>query len=312
MAPLVRLERGKRGRLLDKGSRLFGAWIESLGRRGYGPAMTTTIANVLSIAGSDPSGGAGIQADLKAFSALGAYGCAVITALTAQSTHGVTGVHVIPAGFVEEQLNTLLDDVRIDAVKIGMIANADIARAVAGVLRERAVGAVVLDPVMVAKGGDRLLDEDAVAVVRERLVPLATVVTPNLLEAGELLGQVSPTDERTMEGAARELLKMGPEAVLMKGGHLEGKSSDDLLVSRDGMTRFKAARIDTKNTHGTGCTLSSAIAALLARGGSVEEAVRGAKNYITGAIAHADELEVGSGHGPTHHFFALWDMGRGT
>lgn len=268
--------------------------------------MTTRIANVLSIAGSDPSGGAGIQADLKAFSALGAYGCAVVTALTAQSTRGVTGVHGVPAGFVREQLETLLDDVRIDAVKIGMIANGDIARAVAAVLKERGLGNIVLDPVMVAKGGDRLLDEDAVMVVREELLPLATIVTPNLPEAGELLGAAPPTDAGGMREAAEALVAIGAKAVLMKGGHLEGGRSDDLLLVEGQITRFEAARINTKNTHGTGCTLSSAIAALLPQTGSVEEAVRRAKVYVTGAIAHADELEVGSGHGPTHHFFAMW------
>jgi hydroxymethylpyrimidine/phosphomethylpyrimidine kinase len=224
----------------------------------------------------------------------------------------VSGVHVVPAGFVREQLETLLDDVRIDAVKIGMIANAEIAGVIGSVLRERGLTNIVLDPVMVAKGGDRLLAEDAVAAVREELLPLASVVTPNLPEAGELLGQHPPADEHAMEGAARQLLTMGAKAVLMKGGHLEGGRSDDLLVTRDGVTRFEATRIETKNTHGTGCTLSSAIAALLPGCGSVEEAVQGAKNYISGAIAHADELEVGSGHGPTHHFFELWVRGKST
>ncbi len=274
--------------------------------------MTTRISNVLSIAGSDPSGGAGIQADLKAFSALGAYGCAVITALTAQSTRGVTGVQVVPAGFVREQLETLLDDVRIDAVKIGMIANAEIAGAIGAVLRERGLSNIVLDPVMVAKGGDRLLAEDAVAAVREQLVPLATAVTPNLPEAGELLGEDAPTDEAGMESAARRLIEFGARAVLMKGGHLDGGRSDDLLLVDGVVTRFEAARIATKNTHGTGCTLSAGIAALLPQTNSVEEAVRRAKAYITGAIAHADELEVGSGHGPTHHFFELWEEGERT
>lgn len=268
--------------------------------------MTTRISNVLSIAGSDPSGGAGIQADLKAFSALGAYGCAVITALTAQSTRGVTGVHVVPAGFVREQLETLLDDVRIDAVKIGMIANAEIAVAIGAVLRERGLTNIVLDPVMVAKGGDRLLAEDAVAAVREQLVPLATVVTPNLPEAGELLGEDAPTDEASMESAARRLIQLGAASVLMKGGHLEGGRSDDLLLAGGVVTRFEAERIRTKNTHGTGCTLSAAIAALLPQTESIEHALKRAKAYITGAIAHADELQVGSGHGPTHHFFAMW------
>lgn len=303
--------RGKRGWPFEMGGHLFAARIERGADGGYGPAMTTRISNVLSIAGSDPSGGAGIQADLKAFSALGAYGCAVITALTAQSTRGVTGVQVVPAGFVREQLNTLLDDVRIDAVKVGMIANAEIAEAIGAVLRERGLPNIVLDPVMVAKGGDRLLAEDAVAAVRELLLPLATVVTPNLPEAGELLGVDTPTDEASMESAAHRLIELGARTVLMKGGHLEGGRSDDLLLADGVVTRFEAVRIETKNTHGTGCTLSAGIAALLPQTGSVEEAVRRAKGYITGAIAHADELEVGSGHGPTHHFFGLWEVTRG-
>ena len=271
--------------------------------------MRSPTPNVLSIAGSDPSGGAGIQADLKAFSALGAYGCAVITALTAQSTRGVTGVHVVPAAFVEEQLETLLADVRIDALKIGMIANAEIARAIARVLRTHRPANIVLDPVMVAKGGDRLLAEDAVAAVREELLPLADVVTPNLPEAGELLGIAPPTDEAGMTAAAEALVGLGARAVLMKGGHLEGGRSNDLLLSAGSVTRFEAERIDTKNTHGTGCTLSAAIAALLPQSDSIEEAVERAKVYITGAIGHADELDVGSGHGPTHHFHAMWQRG---
>ena len=289
-----------------EGGRLFASRIESRAIGGYGPAMTTRIPNVLSIAGSDPSGGAGIQADLKTFSALGAYGCAAITALTAQSTRGVTGVHVVPASFVKEQLDTLFEDVRIDAVKIGMIANAEIASTVGAALREHRPRFVVLDPVMVAKGGDRLLDEDAVAVVREVLVPLADVLTPNLPEAGELLGQRPPTDEDGMLEAGAALRTLGAKAVLMKGGHLDGARSDDLLVLSDGFHRFETDRIDTRNTHGTGCTLSSAIAALLPQSDSVMDAVARAKEYITGAIRHADELNVGSGHGPTHHFHALW------
>lgn len=301
---------GEEGVAFRKGGRPFCLCVVDLPVAGvYRWPMARRIPNVLSIAGSDPSGGAGIQADLKAFSALGAYGCAVLTALTAQSTRGVTGVHVVPAPFVKDQLDTLFADVRIDAVKIGMIANASVARAVGAALREHAPRFVVLDPVMVAKGGDRLLDEDAVTVVREVLLPLADVLTPNLPEAGELLGQSPPADDDEMLEAAEALRGLGPRAVLMKGGHSGGGRSDDLLVSESGVRRFEAERIETKNTHGTGCTLSSSIAALLPQSGSVTDAVARAKAFITGAIAHADELEVGGGHGPTHHFHALWDRG---
>lgn len=262
--------------------------------------------NVLSIAGSDPSGGAGIQADLKTFSALGAYGMAAVTALTAQNTRGVVGVHCVPASFVAQQIETVLADVRVDAIKIGMLAAADIASAVANVLARADVQHIVLDPVMIAKGGRRLLAESAVAVVRERLLSLAFVLTPNLHEAGALLRAQAPASVAEMREAARALHRLGPRFVYLKGGHLDGDSCRDVIFDGDRFVELAAARVRRKNTHGTGCTLSSAITALLPRSSDPIEAMREAKAFVTGAIASSDELAVGSGHGPLQHFHALW------
>jgi hydroxymethylpyrimidine/phosphomethylpyrimidine kinase len=264
------------------------------------------IRNVLSIAGSDPSGGAGIQADLKAFAARGVYGMAVITALTAQNTRGVSGVEAVSPGFVEDQIEAIFEDIRVDAVKIGMIANAGIARAVAGVLSGHRAIPVVLDPVMVAKGGSALLAADAVEVLTTRLLPLAAILTPNLPEAAALLGEPVAADRAGMAAQAMRLRALGPGSVLIKGGHLEGEGSPDVLATAAGLEWFEAERVDTRNTHGTGCTLSSAIAAELAKGADAREAVRAAKAYIAGVIAAAGQLSVGSGHGPVHHFHALW------
>ncbi len=264
------------------------------------------VANVLSIAGSDPSGGAGIQADLKTFSALGVYGMAVVTALTAQNTRGVTGIHVVPPDFVAEQIRAVFADIRVGAAKIGMIADAAIAGAVADVLAPHVDVPVVLDPVMIAKGGAPLLTDDAVTVLRTRLLPLATVVTPNLPEAAALLGEPEARDREEMAGQALRLIERGAKTVLVKGGHLPGNDSPDVLASAAGLTWFEAPRVSTRNTHGTGCTLSSAIAAELAKGALPEEAVAVAKAYVAGAINAADVLNVGSGHGPVHHFHALW------
>jgi hydroxymethylpyrimidine/phosphomethylpyrimidine kinase len=264
------------------------------------------IRNVLSIAGSDPSGGAGIQADLKTFAARGVYGMAVITALTAQNTRGVSGVEAVSPGFVEDQIEAIFEDIRVDAVKIGMIANAGIARAVAGVLSGHRTIPVVLDPVMVAKGGSALLAADAVEVLTTQLLPLAALLTPNLPEAAALLGEPEAADRAGMAAQAIGLRALGPGSVLIKGGHLEGEGSPDVLATVDGLEWFEAERIMTPNTHGTGCTLSSAIAAELAKGADAREAVRTAKAYIAGAIAAAGQLSVGSGHGPVHHFHALW------
>jgi hydroxymethylpyrimidine/phosphomethylpyrimidine kinase len=263
------------------------------------------IANVLSIAGSDPSGGAGIQADLKSFSALGAYGMAAITALTAQNTQGVRSFQTVEPGFVAEQIDAIFADVRVDAVKIGMVATAGIAAAIADRLRHHAMRNIVLDPVMVAKSGHHLLREDAVVALRDTLVPMARVITPNLPEAGVLLGRPAPATPADMQRAVRDLHRLGPEWVLLKGGHLSGQDSTDLLFDGMAITELTGRRIETRNTHGTGCTLSAAIAALLPRFGMVE-AVRRAKAYLTAAIAASDRLTVGSGHGPVHHFHALW------
>ena len=270
-----------------------------------------SIANVLSIAGSDPSGGAGIQADLKSFSANHVFGMAVLTALTAQNTRGVNDIHLPPVDFIKAQINAIFDDIRVDAVKIGMVANADIAAAVRDSLVDRHCRHIVLDPVMVAKGGARLLDPDAVEAVRRDLLPLASVVTPNLPEAGVLLRLPAAETRAEMASHARGLLSCGPGAVLMKGGHFEGEHSPDLLITEADEVWFEADRIDSMNTHGTGCSLSSALAALLARGMSMIDAAQAAKSFITEAIRHADMLEVGSGHGPTHHFHAIWNWDRG-
>lgn len=260
----------------------------------------------LSIAGSDPSGGAGIQADLKTFSALGAYGTCVITALTAQSTRGVTGVHLVPPAFVREQLETLVADVRIDAVKIGMLATAELAATVGEFLTEHPQQVVVLDPVMVATSGDRLLDADAVDAVR-RLLPLASIVTPNLPEAAVLLDDEPATDVDRLVEQARALLDAGATRALVKGGHLTGDGTAvDVLAGPEGIELLTAPRVATRNTHGTGCSLSSAIAALRPQSPDWPAAVRAAKEWLTGAIAAADGLEVGAGSGPVHHFYRVW------
>ncbi|MGX5667399.1 bifunctional hydroxymethylpyrimidine kinase/phosphomethylpyrimidine kinase [Rhizobium daejeonense] len=264
------------------------------------------IPNVLSIAGSDPSGGAGIQADLKAFSACGVYGMAALTALTAQNTTGVSGVHAVPAEFVAEQIRMVFADVRVDAVKIGMIANAGIARAVAGVLEDHPDVPVVLDPVMIAKGGTALLDASAVTALTECLLPLATLLTPNLPEAAALLGVEEALDRATMAEQGAALVALGPAAVLVKGGHLEGPESPDVLVAKEGMHWFEAPRFLTKNTHGTGCSLSSAVAAGLAKGLPPTDAIAAGKSWLAGAVAASGDLSVGSGHGPVHHFHSLW------
>ena len=264
------------------------------------------IPNVLSIAGSDPSGGAGIQADLKAISANRAYAMAAITALTAQNTQGVTGIELVPAAFVRQQIETVFADIRVDAVKIGMIATAEIADAVADSLGAAPDCAVVLDPVMVAKGGARLLAPEAVSALRARLLPIARVVTPNLPEAADLLGLEVARTRAEMERQAQMIAEFGPQAVLIKGGHLEGDDSPDCLVTLEGTVWLEGARTATANTHGTGCTLSAALAAQLALGQSLEQAARAAKTYVAGAIAGAGRLCVGHGHGPTHHFSSLW------
>ena len=268
------------------------------------------IANVLSIAGTDPSGGAGISADLKTFSALGAFGTAVITAVVAQNTRGVAAVNQLSGAAVAQQLEVLLDDVRIDAVKIGMLGTGEVVRAVAGVLARRRLPYVVLDPVMVAKSGDRLLDRDAVRALRDDLLPLCDLITPNLPEAADLLGEPEATDEAGMREQAGRLIGL-TRGVLVKGGHLAGPESIDLLRADGVESRLTAPRIVTRNTHGTGCTLSAAIAALRPGSPDWPTAVGEAKAYLTAALATADRLDVGSGHGPVNHFHALWPAGPG-
>ncbi len=263
-------------------------------------------AIALTIAGSDSSGGAGIQADLKTFSALGVYGASAITALTAQNTQGVDAVHAVPADFIIEQIEVVARDLDVGAVKIGMLATSAIIAAVAEGLNALPGIPVVLDPVMVAASGDPLLDEDAVETLRTVLVPRANLITPNLPEAAKLLGGHQARDETDMSVQAEALKRLGARAVLIKGGHGEGDKAVDILVDVEGMLRLEAPRVTTRNTHGTGCTLSSAIAAELAKGASLREAVVAAKAYVTAAIGAADSLRIGKGRGPVHHFHALW------
>ena len=269
----------------------------------------TRIPNVLTIAGVDPSGGAGVLADVKAISALGAYACAVIAALTAQNTRAVTGIHAVPPDFVRRQIDTLYADVRIDAVKIGMVGQAPVIREVADALAQWNPPHVVLDPVMIAKSGDALLEKAAVGALVEGLLPRATVLTPNLPEAGELLGERAPETPREMRRAAERLRGRmahdGERWVMLKGGHLTHGDAVDLVTDGDRMVELAAPRIDTKNTHGTGCTLSAAIAALLPHSDDALTAIRRAKDYLGAAIRASGALSVGSGHGPVHHFHAL-------
>jgi hydroxymethylpyrimidine/phosphomethylpyrimidine kinase len=266
--------------------------------------MTTPIA--LTIAGSDSSGGAGIQADLKTFAALGVYGASVITALTAQNTNGVSGIHVVPAGFVTAQIDAVFSDLRVDAVKIGMVAELAAIDAIVAGLTRWSPKHVVLDPVMVATSGDRLLATEAVDALRTKLMPRASLATPNLPEAAALLDEPVALSESAIESQGKRLLALGCGAVLIKGGHGQGAESIDYLVSSGGTIAFPAPRIATKNTHGTGCSLSSAIAAGLAKGDDMETAVREAKAWVSAAIAAADRLGVGHGHGPIHHFHKFY------
>jgi len=263
-------------------------------------------AIAVTIAGSDSSGGAGIQADLKTFSALGVYGASVIAALTAQNTKGVTGIHDVPPAFVTGQIDAVFSDLNVGAVKLGMLSNAAVIAAVADGLARHKQSNVVLDPVMVATSGDRLLKPDAVDNLRKLLFPIALVITPNLPEAAALLDTGIATDEAAMRQQGEQLLTLGAKAVLIKGGHAGGAESIDLLVEPGGVTRLSSPRFKTRNTHGTGCTLSSAIAAGIAKGMTLGDAAQVAKSYVTTAIAAADRLSIGSGHGPVHHFYRSW------
>jgi hydroxymethylpyrimidine/phosphomethylpyrimidine kinase len=262
---------------------------------------------VLTVAGSDSGGGAGIQADLKSIAANGCYGLSVITALTAQNTLGVSAIHPVPVDFVRAQFDAVLPDIGCDAVKIGMLFSPELIGTVAECLQRHRVGLIVLDPVLVAQSGDRLVQEEAVAALREQLIPLADIITPNLPEASVLLGREIRTTTQIGD-AARELARLGCGAVLIKGGHLSSGECDDYLylARRQEALILPGKRITTVNNHGTGCTLSAAIAANLAQGCSIEEAARRAKEYITAAIAAGAAYTIGRGHGPVHHFHPFW------
>jgi hydroxymethylpyrimidine/phosphomethylpyrimidine kinase len=264
-----------------------------------------TIPIALTIAGSDSSAGAGIQADLKTFAAFGVYGASAITALTAQNTKGVSGIHQVPADFVTAQIDAVFGDLDVKAVKIGMVSRRAVIEAIVAGLARWSPKHIVLDPVMVATSGDRLLAPDAIEALRTKLIPRAEIITPNLPEAAALLDEPVAVNETDIESQGKRLLAMGCASVLIKGGHGKGAESIDYLFRKAGVVALAAPRIATKNTHGTGCSLSSAIAAGLAKGEDLETAVRHAKTWISAAIAAADRLNVGHGHGPIHHFHAF-------
>lgn len=267
-------------------------------------ASVTPIA--VTIAGSDSGGGAGIQADLKTLSAMGVYGASVLTALTAQNTLGVTAIHDVPIDFVTAQMDAVYSDLAVTATKIGMLSQASIIEAVATGLQKHGATQIVLDPVMVTTTGSLLLSEDAVESLKDTLIPLADIITPNLHEAAVLLGSDTAKNRDQMEEQAAKLLAVGANSVLLKGGHFDTATADDLYLSPDAKKWFSAPRVQTKNTHGTGCTLSAAIAAGLARGQSISAAIQNAKQYLSRAISQADELNIGQGQGPVHHFHAHW------
>jgi len=262
---------------------------------------------VLTIAGSDSSGGAGIQADLKTMSAIGCYGMSVITALTAQNTQGVSGIHAVPPSFAADQMSAVFTDIGADAVKIGMLYSAELIEVVAQQLKKYGAENIILDPVMVAQSGDKLLKEDAIDAIKTHLLPLADVVTPNIPEAQVFL-DCKLSNLEDMQDAAKILAHFGCRSVLIKGGHLTENDSTDLLyLSReDRFVILKSRRIVTRNNHGTGCTLSSAIASYMAKGYGIEDAVGKAKTYITNAIQAGAGYTIGHGHGPVHHFFKFW------
>lgn len=263
-------------------------------------------AIAVTIAGSDSGGGAGVQADIKTLSALGVYGASVITALTAQNTLGVQGIHDVPPAFVSQQIDSVFSDLAVDAVKIGMLSRPAVIEAVAEGLERHRATQVVLDPVMVAASGDRLLVPQAVDALRRVLLPMTLLVTPNLPEAAALLDEPLAQDEQTMCRQAERILALGPNAVLVKGGHGTSHESVDIFMDAQGPQRFAAPRIDTRNTHGTGCTLSSAIVAGLAKGLSLSDAVASGKSFISAAIIASSQIQVGRGYGPVHHFHACW------
>ena len=264
------------------------------------------IKNILSIAGSDPTGGAGIAADLKTFAALGCNGMAVIAALTAQNTKGVRAVHVPLASFVAAQIDAIFEDIDVAAVKIGMLASAAVVAAVAERLAFYKPRFIVLDPVLAATSGEALSSADASEAIVQHLFPLATLVTPNISEAARLSHHTIPADSEGLRHAAALLHARGAKAVLVKGGHLSGATSDDLLFDGASYRLYSVQRVATRNTHGTGCTLSSAIAAFCAQGLELGKAIGAAKTYLTGTLAAADQLTAGHGPGPVNHFYELW------
>jgi hydroxymethylpyrimidine/phosphomethylpyrimidine kinase len=263
-------------------------------------------AIALTIAGSDSSGGAGIQADLKTFAALGVYGASAITALTAQNTQGVTGIHDVPPDFIVAQIDAVFEDLDVGAVKIGMLSQSAAIVAIARALDRHQAKNIVLDPVMIAASGARLLADDAIVTLKKELISRALLITPNLPEAAALTGAATAKSEAEMAAQAKQLLGAGARNVLIKGGHGEGPESVDLLIGPNLNIRLAAPRHPSRNTHGTGCTLSSAVAAGLAKGLGLAAAVRAAKDYVTAGIAAADRLAIGHGHGPLHHFHAHW------
>ena len=262
-------------------------------------------AIALTIAGSDSGGGAGIQADLKTFSALGVYGASVITAITAQNTMGVRAVEDISPTMIGAQIDAVLDDIAVGATKIGMVSSAGTIAVIAARLRHHGIRPV-LDPVMVATSGDRLLQSDAIDALRAQLVPLAVLVTPNLREAALLTRTPLAGDEAAMAAQAKTLVKQGAHAALVKGGHSDGQHCNDILFDGQAFTRFSRPRIQTSNTHGTGCTLAAAITAGLARGLALADAIGEAKDYLQGALQAAPALSIGKGSGPVHHFHRWW------
>ncbi|TMX34224.1 bifunctional hydroxymethylpyrimidine kinase/phosphomethylpyrimidine kinase [Vibrio sp. Hep-1b-8] len=268
------------------------------------PHSQDTPPIVLTIAGSDSGGGAGIQADIKAISATGSYACSVITAVTSQNTLGVSAIHPIPVEHIESQLDAVFSDLNVVAVKVGMLADADIIAMVARKIRHYQPKYLVVDPVMVATSGAPLLAQPAVETLKQQLLPLADLITPNLPECAALTGRDIPHNESQMTETIDALKALGAKAVLLKGGHLKKTDkSSDLLIEQNSSEVLSAKRIETKNTHGTGCTLSSAIASYLAQGHRLHKAVCLGKQYISQAISHADQLKVGQGHGPVNHFF---------
>ena len=270
-----------------------------------------SIPNVLTIAGSDSGGGAGIQADIKTISANGVYASSVITAVTAQNTQGVKAIHDVPLDNIAEQIDAVLIDIKCNAIKIGMLSRPEVIHLVAEKIQQYDISSVILDPVMVATSGDQLLHSEAVEVMKSVLMPLVQVVTPNLYEAAILTGLPVATTQNEMLKTAEKFIELGVSAVLLKGGHLLDEHSKDVLIEviadeKNLIQWFISKRIQTKNTHGTGCTLSSAIAAFLAKGSSLPKSVEHAKAYIQASINTADKLNVGQGSGPVHHFHSFY------